>query len=77
MLLLQVVILAGVAALAAISVAIYIAPASSQINPSGLFPEGINPADVAWTLTATSLQLLLMAGNGRNRSRVARMLAIH
>jgi len=61
----QAIIYAGVVALlAAISVATYIAPASSQANPSGLFPDGINPANVAWTLAATSLQLLLMAGNG-------------
>ena len=45
------------------AVAIYIAPAASDANdPSGLFPDSISPADVAWTLCATVLQLLLTPG---------------
>ena len=46
----------------ALGVATFIAPASSQSNPSGIYPEGIDLADVAWTLCATALQLMLTPG---------------
>lgn len=58
----QAIVVSGIVALIAISVSIFIAPAASEANPSGQLPDDINPADVAWTLAATSLQLLLTPG---------------
>ena len=51
---------AGLAVLLAFSIATFVAPASTQADPSGLFPDSINPADVAYTLVTTAMQLLLI-----------------
>ena len=69
MMLWQTIVAAGIVTLIAISVATYIAPAASEANPSGLLPDDIDPADVAWTMTATSLQLLLTPGRVNTLAR--------
>ena len=54
--------MAGLAALLAFSIAMFVCPASTQSNPSGVFPDSINAADVAYTLSTTAMQLLLTPG---------------
>ena len=60
----------------------FIAPASSQATPSGLYPEGIDTADVVWTICATAMQLLLTPGRcltegGSQYSTIRRESVLH